>query len=133
GIAGRLMTRVGHLKMVVAGTLMTVAGLTGLSYAGEHTSYFPLLIGSFIALGLAGGLSMLPLLTVAMSDVPERDAGLASGIVNVSLYVAAALGIAILGTLATDHTRSLVESGSSNAGALLDGYHLAFTVGAGFA
>jgi EmrB/QacA subfamily drug resistance transporter len=133
GIAARLMARFGHLKMVVTGTLMTVVGLTGLSYAGEDTSYFPLLIGSFIALGLAGGLSMLPLLTVAMADVPERDAGLASGIVNVSMQVAAALGIAILGTLATDHTRSLAQSGSSATSALLGGYHLAFTVGAGTA
>ena len=133
GVTARLMARFGPLPIVVSGTLMTALGLTLLAQAGPEQSYFPLVIGSFVALGLSGGLSMLPLLTTAMSEVPERDAGLASGIVNVSLYVAAALGIAILGTLATDHTRSLVESGASNTAALLDGYHLAFTVGAGFA
>ncbi len=133
GITARLMARFGPLALVVSGTLLTAVGLTLLGQAGPQESYFPLVIGSFIALGVSGGLSMLPLLTTAMSEVPERDAGLASGIVNVSLYVAAALGIAILGTLATDHTRSLVESGASSTSALLDGYHLAFTVGAGFA
>jgi hypothetical protein len=76
---------------------------------------------------------MLPLLTIATSDVPERDAGLASGIVNVSMQVAAALGVAILGTLATDHTRGLVAGGESLRGALTGGYHLAYTVGAGSA
>jgi EmrB/QacA subfamily drug resistance transporter len=133
GLSARLMRRFGPLPMVLSGTTLTVAGLAGLSQAGEHANYFPLLFASFIALGLSGGLSMLPLLTTAMSDVPERDAGLASGIVNVSMQVSAALGIAILGTLATDHTRGLVAAGASRASALTDGYHLAFTVGAGSA
>jgi EmrB/QacA subfamily drug resistance transporter len=131
GIVARLMARFGPLPIIVSGTLLTALGLTLLAQAGPDERYFPLVIASFIALGLSGGLSMLPLLTVAMSEVPERDAGLASGIVNVSMYVAAALGIAILGTLATDHTRSLVEGGASNANALLDGYHLGFELAAG--
>ncbi len=133
GIAARLMARFGPLPLVLTGITMTVAGLAGLSQAGTHADYFPLVLGSFIALGLAGGLTMLPLLTTAMSDVPQRDAGLASGIVNVSMQVAAALGIAILGTLATDHTRGLVAGGAPLPSALTDGYHLAFTVGAGTA
>jgi MFS family permease len=133
GIAARLMARFGPLPLVLTGTTMTVAGLAGLSQAGTDASYFPLVLGCFIALGLAGGLSMLPLLTTAMSDVPERDAGLASGIVNVSMQVAAALGIAILGTLASDHTRGLLDGGASLPSALTDGYHLAFAVGAGSA
>jgi EmrB/QacA subfamily drug resistance transporter len=131
GLSARLMARFGPLPLVLSGTTLTVAGLAGLSQAGENASYFPLVLGSFIAIGVSGGLSMLPLLTTAMSDVPERDAGLASGIVNVSMQVAAALGIAILGTLATDHTRGLVDGGAALPSALTDGYHLAFTVGAG--
>jgi EmrB/QacA subfamily drug resistance transporter len=133
GISARIMARIGPLPMVVSGTLLTALGLTGMAFADVNANYFPLIFVSFIALGVSGGLSMLPLLTTAMSDVPERDAGLASGIVNVSMQVAAALGIAILGTLATDHTRSLVADGASRASALTDGYHLAFTVGAGSA
>jgi EmrB/QacA subfamily drug resistance transporter len=133
GISARLMARFGPLPMVVSGTLLTVAGLTGLAQAGEQAAYFPLVLASFISLGLSGGLSMLPLLTIATSEVPARDAGLASGIVNVSMQVAAALGIAILGTLATDHTRNLVAGGASLQSALTGGYHLAYTVGAGSA
>jgi EmrB/QacA subfamily drug resistance transporter len=133
GLSARLMARVGPLPMVLSGTLLTALGLAGLSQAGTGASYFPLVLACFIALGVSGGLSMLPLLTTAMSDVPERDAGLASGIVNVSMQVSAALGIAILGTLATDHTRNLAAEGASRASALTDGYHLAFTVGAGSA
>ena len=35
----------------------------------------------------------MPLLSIAMSDVPHADAGLASGIVNVSMQMSAAIGL----------------------------------------
>jgi EmrB/QacA subfamily drug resistance transporter len=130
GLAARIMAAIGPLRMVLAGTLAAVLGLFGFAQAGVDASYAPLILGSFILLGLAGGLAMLPLLTLATSEVPERDAGLASGIVNVSMQVAAALGIAILGTIATDHTRNLVAGGTPSAQALTSGYHLAFIAGA---
>ena len=133
GVTARLVNRFGAKRTLVPGLTAMAAGLALLAGAGEHTAFFPTLFFAFALMGIGGGTSFMPLLHIAMGDVPARDAGLASGIVNVSLYVAAALGIAILGTLATDHTRSLVADGASNASALLDGYHLAFTVGAGFA
>ena len=39
----------------------------------------------------------MPLLTIAMADVPAADAGLGSGIINVSQQVSGALGLAVLG------------------------------------
>ena len=50
----------------------------------------------------ASARSFMPLLTIAMADVPQRDAGLGSGIINVSQQVAGALGLAVLGTIATE-------------------------------
>ena len=41
-----------------------------------------------------------------------------------------AIGLATLGTIATDHTKSLSASGHSLASALTGGYHLAYVVGA---
>jgi hypothetical protein len=64
-----------------------------------------------------------------MADVPAADAGLGSGIVNVSQQVAGALGLAVLGTIASNHTRALQGQGHTLAGSLVGGYHLAFTVG----
>ena len=63
-------------------------------------------------MGLGMGTAMLPLLTIAMSGVPEQDAGLASGIINVSMQLAGALGIAILGTLAASRTDALAGDGA---------------------
>ena len=71
----------------------------------------------------------MPLLTIAMADVPAADAGLGSGIINVSQQVAGALGLAVLGTLATNRSKTLAAHGHGVASSLLGGYHLAFLVG----
>ena len=85
---------------------------------------------AFLALGLGAGASFLPLLTIGMADAPARDAGLASGIINVSVQLCGAIGLATLGTIATDHTKALSAGGQSLASALTGGYHLAYLVAA---
>ena len=65
-----------------------------------------------------------------MADVPARDAGLGSGITNVSQQVAGALGLAVLGTIATNHSKALEAHGQALASSLVSGYHLAFAIGA---
>ena len=69
-----------------------------------------------------------PLLTIALAGVPAKDAGIGSGIVNVSQQVSGALSVAILGAVSASHTASLLASGSSAIDALDGGYRLAFTV-----
>ncbi len=130
GITARLVTTYGPLRPLLAGLGFAIASLVLLSRLGSDAAYFPDVFVAFLLLGLGAGLAFLPLLTLAMADVPAADAGLASGIINVSVQISAALGLAVLGTLAADHTRTLAAEGHSHIGALLAGYHLAFVVGA---
>jgi len=128
GISARAVERFGALQTLMAGLAGIVVGLLLLAVQGLHASYFPGLFFAFLTLGLGAGASFLPLLTMGMSDSPARDAGLASGIINVSVQLFGAIGLATLGTIATDHTNALSASGHSLASALTGGYHLAYLV-----
>ena len=67
---------------------------------------------------------------MGMADAPPRDAGLASGIINVSVQLFGAIGLATLGTIATDHTKALSAAGHPLLASLTSGYHLAYLVAA---
>ncbi|HYB22983.1 MAG TPA: MFS transporter, partial [Solirubrobacteraceae bacterium] len=130
GISARLVERFGAVATLAGGLAGIIVGLLLLARAGVHASYFPGLFFAFLTLGLGAGASFLPLLTMGMADAPQRDAGLASGIINVSVQLFGAIGLATLGTIATDHTKALSRSGHSLLSALTAGYHLSYVVGA---
>ncbi|HEY6887050.1 MAG TPA: MFS transporter [Solirubrobacter sp.] len=131
GTTAKVMARLGPERTVILGMSFVIVALLWLTRAGEGAAYFPELFFPFALMGLGMGTAMLPLLTIAMSGVPEKDAGLASGIVNVSMQLAGALGIAVLGTLAASRTSSLTADGANIANALTGGYHLGFEIAAG--
>ncbi len=131
GVTARLMQRFGPVQVLLVGLTAITGALLLLSHLPAHTSYFPDIFGPFALLGLGAGLSFLPLTTIAMADVPPADAGLASGIVNASLQISAAIGIAALGTVAAERTKVLAGLGQHHLQALTGGFHLAWAIGAG--
>ncbi|MHB1837685.1 MAG: MFS transporter [Solirubrobacteraceae bacterium] len=130
GVTARLVQRFGALRVLLAGLLTAAAGLTLLTTVGAHTSFFPTVFVAYFVIGLGVGNAFMPLLTIALAEVPAADAGLGSGIVNVSQQVSGALGLAILGTIATNRTNALLAARHLLVSSLLSGYHLAFAVGA---
>ena len=130
GVTARLVARFGPMRMLVAGMTTVIAGMVLLQGAQAHTAFFPTVFLAFFAIGLGIGSAFMPLLAIAMADVPAADAGLGSGMVNLSQQVAGALGIAVLGTIATNRSKGLIADHHALTGALLSGYHLAFIVGA---
>jgi EmrB/QacA subfamily drug resistance transporter len=133
GLAARLVERFGPKRTLVVGIAGPVLGLLLFSQVGQSTPYFPAIFASFALLGLGFGAANPPLMMIAMEDVPAKDAGLASGTIQVSVQLSAAIGLAALGTIATDRTNSLRAAGESAVPALSDGYHLAFLIAAGAA
>jgi EmrB/QacA subfamily drug resistance transporter len=131
GVTARLMGRFGPLRVLLVGLAAIAASLVLLSQLPAHTSYFPTIFVPFTLLGFGAGLSFLPLMTMAMASVPLADAGLASGIVNASLQISAAIGIAALGTVAAARTKVLTGLGQHPVQALTGGFHLAWAIGAG--
>jgi MFS family permease len=131
GINARLVRRFGPMRVLLSGMVAVIVGLGLVHGAGPTTPFFPTIFFAYFAIGLGIGSAFMPLLQIAMADVPPADAGLGSGIVNVSQQIAGALGLAVLDTIATSHSRSLIDSHHAVAASLVSGYHLAFLVGAG--
>jgi EmrB/QacA subfamily drug resistance transporter len=130
GITTRLTARFGALRMVLGGLVLIAISMALMALLTPTTPYAPLLLIAYVMLGCGAGTAMAPLLTMALADVPPKDAGLGSGIVNVSLQLAAALGVAVLGTIATERTKSVLSGGHTAVNAaLVDGYQLAFALG----
>jgi EmrB/QacA subfamily drug resistance transporter len=126
----RLLSRFGAKRTLLPGLALITAGLVVLTQSGQDTSYASGALIAFLLFGLGAGLTFVPLLTIAMSEVPPADAGLASGIVNVSMQVSAAIGLAAMGSIATSRTTDLAGHGDGQLTALLGGYHLVFGVAA---
>ena len=130
GVTARLVARFGPLPVLTTGMAIAAAGLLLFATVGPDTAYFPTIFVACFAIGLGIGNAFMPLLTLAMADVPAADAGLGSGITNVSQQISGALGLAVLSTVAANHTQGLLSDGHGLTSSLLGGYHVAFVAGA---
>jgi EmrB/QacA subfamily drug resistance transporter len=131
GFSARLNTRFGARATLIPGLVLLAGALALFARVPVDGSYLSDLLPSMVMFGVGAGLSFPSLMTLAMSGATRSEAGLASGLVNTSLQVGGALGLAILATLATSRTEDLLASGASTPSALTDGYQLAFIVAAG--
>jgi EmrB/QacA subfamily drug resistance transporter len=131
-LAPRIARRIGARNTLVAGMLSAAVGellLTGVKPGGTYVAQI-LPGGVFGAFGL--GLSLVPATIVAVQGVGRAVSGLASGVLNTSRFVGAAIGLAVLSTIAANHTQSEIDSGTAAANALTDGFQLQFEIGAIF-
>jgi MFS family permease len=130
GITARLVKRFGALPVLMSGMASAIFGLLLFSTVGPDTTFFPTIFFACFALGLGIGSAFMPLLTIAMADVPADDAGLGSGITNVSQQISGAIGLAVLSTVAANHTKGLLADHHGVTSSLIGGYHVAFLAGA---
>jgi EmrB/QacA subfamily drug resistance transporter len=132
GLSARIVMRYGIRKPLSLGLALAALGLLLFARAPVDGSLIDVL-PSMILLGIGAGMAFNPLLLAAMGDVPQEEAGLASGVVNTAFMMGGALGLAVLASLAASRTESLSASGSGELEALTGGYHAAFLAGALFA
>jgi EmrB/QacA subfamily drug resistance transporter len=130
GFAEKLMMGIGPRKTLIAGLAAAAAGLLLFARAPVDATWIVDVAPVMLLLGIGAGLCFPALMTLAMSGVEMSDSGLASGLVNTTVQVGGAIGLAVLATLATERTDSLRAAGSSADAALNGGYHLAFLIGA---
>ena len=137
GMASQLVTRIGFKPVFVSGLVLTAIGLAWFAQVSVHGAYVSdILLPSLIAaVGL--GFAFVSMTIAAVAGVGPQQAGLASGLINTSQQVGGALGLAILVSVATSRTDSVMAAAdgapSALPGALTEGFRAAFTVGIGFA
>jgi EmrB/QacA subfamily drug resistance transporter len=131
GFSARLSERFGATAVLVPGLGLLAIGLVGFARVPVDGSYLADVLPVMIPIGIGAGLFFPSLTTLAVSGVSPSESGLASGLLNTTLQVGGAIGLAVLATLAASRTDDLAAGGASNASALVGGYHLAFLIGAG--
>ncbi len=127
----KLIMRFGAQSMLVPGLALIAAGLVLFAQAPVDGDYVTDVLPVMVLLGAGAGVCFPSLMTLSMSGVDPSEAGLASGLVNTTVQVGGALGLAVLATLSASRTEGLAAKGESTAAALTGGYHLAFYIGAG--
>ena len=98
--APRLLTRLGVRHQLIIGPVLAAAGLAWLSQLSAGDGYFAHAFGALVLTGLGVGLSFVPMTIAATADVPMRQAGLASGLINTTRQLGGAVGLAVMATVA---------------------------------
>ena len=133
GVSQALVTRLGVKPVLTAGMVLLGLGLAYFTQVSVGGSYLGDLLPGFLLIGVGLGFSFVPVSIAALAGVQGPEAGLASGLINTSQQIGGALGLAIMITVATTHTNSLLGSGAQAPQALTRGFSLAFWIGVAFA
>ncbi|HEV8153959.1 MAG TPA: MFS transporter [Gaiellales bacterium] len=137
GASQALVTRIGVRSVLTTGMVLLVAGLVWFSQVSVHGAYATDLAPGFVLAGIGLGFSFVPVQIASLIGVTHDEAGIASGLINTSQQVGGALGVAVLSTITfTRYDSYLGDHGNNLAlvpNALVDGFHIAFLVGAGMA
>jgi EmrB/QacA subfamily drug resistance transporter len=133
GASARLAGRFGTRSVLLAGLALIALALALLTRLPVHGSYPVHLLPALLIFGLGGGLTLPALAMLGMSGATAADAGLVSGLFNTTQQVGAAIGVAVLTTLAATRAAEARAAGLASGPARTTGYHLAFATGAGLA
>jgi EmrB/QacA subfamily drug resistance transporter len=123
----RLVERVGVRPVGPTGLGLMAVGLFVLSSMDAGSAYWHLLAGGLL-LGLGMALAATPATTAIVESLPDEKQGLASAVNDASREIGGALGIAVLGSVLTDHVSHLGPG--MDPAAFVDGFSAALLVGA---
>lgn len=127
GPAQVLVTRASAGLVMAVGMAVTGAGILWATQASTQGGFWAHLAGPFFLTG-AVTWAFIPVSIGALADVTERDAGVASGLIDSSQQLGGAIGIAVASTVAAARSGSLLAHGHPVAAALTGGFHQALWV-----
>ncbi|MEM5986477.1 MDR family MFS transporter [Corynebacterium hesseae] len=124
-IVGRLFDSYGPRPLMIPGSLFMVASLWLLATLGENSAVW-MVVGMHVLFSFGMCLMMTPLMTTALSSLPEKLYSHGSAIMNTFQQLAGAMGTAFLVVFLTRGTQAGVAAGMGPAAATAQGTHWAF-------
>ena len=131
GYAEKLIMGIGPRAALLGGLVASGASLALFARAPVDGNYWTDVLAVMVLFGTGAGLAFPALMTLAMSGATDEESGLASGLINTTMQVGGAVGLAVLATLASRHSDALRAEGEPLNAALNSGFHLAYLIGAG--
>jgi EmrB/QacA subfamily drug resistance transporter len=128
--SARLIDRFGARAVLLPGLALIAAGLVLFARVPVEGGYLVDVLPGTLLLGAGVGVSFPALMMLSMSGATASDAGLTSGLVNTTVQVGAALGLAVLATLSGDRTEALLARGVATPVAATEGFQRGFAVAA---
>jgi EmrB/QacA subfamily drug resistance transporter len=129
GISSQLIPRIGTRPIIVAGTLIASVGMYWLSRIPIHGTYVSDLLPGLAVMSIGLGAVFVTVTTAANAGVPAHQAGLAAGLLNTSLQLGSALGLAVFSAIATARTNHLLTDHATPSQALTAGFGRALLAG----
>jgi EmrB/QacA subfamily drug resistance transporter len=126
GAAQALTTRFGVRPILLIGLVLLTAAMVWYSQIPVDGSFATDLLPGYLMVGVGIAFAYVPIQIAALAGVGEREAGLASGLINTSQQIGGALGTAVASTVFTSHYKTLIEAGRSQLDALTHGYGYGF-------
>jgi EmrB/QacA subfamily drug resistance transporter len=112
--ARTLMAKVGGKALMIGGISTSTVGVLLLTQLSQGSGY-GLILASLLLFGAGNGLAFVPLTMSALAGVDPKDAGAASGLVNVMQQVGGALGLSILVTIFGTASRNAAKHAVAGA------------------
>jgi MFS family permease len=120
---GPLVDRYGTGRIIALGSLAFLIGYALFNRLGDSFSYAGIFLPTMLLIGVGFGLSFPAFNMQATAGIADHEQGLASGLVNTSLQVGGALGLAIATAVISANS-----GGATQGAALLDGFQPAIGV-----
>ncbi len=128
-IAGQaIVLRVGFRSVAATGMALMGAGALLLTQVSVGGSYFGDIFLALLVFGPGIGLAFVTATVAALAGVPEHESGLASGLSNTAFQMGAAIGTAIVATVAVSQTDDYLAANADGSPlvALTEGFQSAF-------
>jgi len=139
GAVSNILPRTGPKPLMVLGSISATVGLLLFTQISDTSSWLTHVLPGELLMSVGLGLVFVPLSNLALVGVAEHDAGVASAMLNTSQQIGGSLGTALLSTFyastvsgyLADHVTSPDDVPRLTPLAFIEGYHVAFFIGAG--